>query len=68
MTKYATTETGTVLREETPEQAARAISAALDFLQTEANALGMFDVSELIGRARTKADEAVESAFSQTRM
>lgn len=68
MTNRGAMKTGTVPGEETPEQAARAISAALDFLQVEANAIGMIDVSELIGRARTKADEAVANAFSQSRM
>lgn len=60
MTRYGKTENETIFREQTPEQAARAISDALDFLRIEANALGMFDVSELIGRARSKADEVVE--------
>ncbi len=43
--------------EETPEQAAGAISSALDFLRGESDAIGMRDVSELIRRARAKARE-----------
>lgn len=66
MTACGAMETGTVPGEETPEQAARAISAALDFLQVEANAVGMRDVGELIRRARTKADEAVANTFPQS--
>ena len=64
MSKRVTNGTGCVDWEESPEQAARAISAALVFLQFEAYALGMFDVSRLIGEARTKADEVVEVAAS----
>ncbi len=64
MSKRVTTGAGTIDWEESPEQAARAISAALVFLQFEAYALGMFDVSRLIGKARTKADEVVEFAAS----
>jgi hypothetical protein len=45
------------MMDETPEEAARAISLALDYLQMEADAIGMLDVSELIGRARAKANE-----------
>lgn len=66
MRDYGSMKSETMPGEETPEQAARAISAALDFLQVEANAMGMRDVSELIGRARTKADEVVANAFPQS--
>lgn len=48
---------GVILVEETREQAARAISCALDFLRHEADAIGMADVSELIGRASERANE-----------
>ncbi len=43
--------------EETVEQAVDAISSALDFLRCESDAIGMLDVSELIGQARAKANE-----------
>lgn len=43
--------------QETPEQAAGAISTALDFLRLEADAIGMRDVSDLIGLARAKINE-----------
>ena len=46
-----------VTAEETPEQAADAISNALDFLCGESDAIGMLDVSELIRRALAKARE-----------
>ena len=46
-----------VVTDETPEQAADAISHALDFLCSESDAVGMFDVSELIRRALAKARE-----------
>jgi DNA-directed RNA polymerase specialized sigma24 family protein len=42
---------------ETPEQAAESISAALDFLQGEAEAAGLSEVGELIQQASTKAKE-----------
>ena len=42
---------------ETPEQAADAISNALDFLCGESDAIGMLDVSDLIRRALVKAKE-----------
>ena len=45
------------MREETVEQAAEAISYALDFLQRESDAAGMLDVSVLIEQARAKAGE-----------
>lgn len=43
------------MREETVEQAAAAISCALDFLRRESDAAGMPDVSDLIGQARAMA-------------
>lgn len=42
---------------ETVEEAAEAISDALEFLRRESDAMGMLEVSELIERARAKADE-----------
>ena len=42
--------------DETAEQAADAISRALAFLERESDAIGLLDVSDLIGRARAKAD------------
>jgi DNA-directed RNA polymerase specialized sigma24 family protein len=42
---------------ETPEQAAESISAALDFLQGEAEAAGLPEVGQLIRHASTKAKE-----------
>lgn len=47
-------ETGIANLRETPEEAARAIASALEFLQEEAAAIGMRDVSILIGLARKK--------------
>ncbi len=52
--KYDDRETGIANCRETPQEAARAIASALEFLQDEAAALGMRDVSILIGLARTK--------------
>lgn len=46
-----------IIVQETPEQAARSISCALDFLRDEAYAIGMVDVGELIDRASEKANE-----------
>ena len=43
--------------EETPERAAESISAALDFLRGEAEAVGLSEVSDLIQQASTKARE-----------
>ena len=48
------TETG-YAGEETVEQTADAISTALDFLRRESDAIGLFDVSELICEARAEA-------------
>lgn len=48
---------GRFLVRETREQAARSISSALDFLRNEADAIGMIDVGELIGRASERANE-----------
>lgn len=50
-------EAGPLMVRETREQAARSISCALDFLRNEADAAGMIDVGELIGRARERANE-----------
>lgn len=50
-------ETEIVIGNETPQQAAEGISAALDFLRREAEAAGMSEVGELIGRAWRKARE-----------
>lgn len=47
--------TESLILEETPEQAAQAISDALEFLRREAEAIGMCDVGELIGRACAQA-------------
>ena len=44
-----------VVVEETPEQAAESISAALDFLQGEAEAAGLSEVGELIREASARA-------------
>lgn len=49
-------EAGMLIVRETREQAARSISCALDFLRHEADAVGMADVGELIGRASEKAN------------
>jgi hypothetical protein len=57
MTEYGAIETENLILEETPEQAAHAISLALNYLRLEARAIGMLDVSELIGRACAKANE-----------
>ena len=46
---------------ETPEQAADAISNALDFLRGESDAIGMADVSELIRRALAKTRKRNDS-------
>ena len=51
-------ETRSIVGEETPESAARSISAALDFLRVEADAAGLPDeVGDLIQRASAKARE-----------
>ena len=47
----------TVAAEETPEQAAESISVALDFLQGEAEAVGLTEVGELIREASARAKE-----------
>jgi hypothetical protein len=46
-----------LIMDETPEQAARSISAALEFLRLEADSIGMLDVSELLNCARLKAND-----------
>jgi DNA-directed RNA polymerase specialized sigma24 family protein len=50
--------------EETPEQAAESIAAALDFLHGEAEAAGLSGVAELIEQASTKAKESTQSRKS----
>ena len=55
--KQPTTESGPQAAEETVEEAANAISTALDFLRRESDAMGLFDVSELIMEARQEADK-----------
>lgn len=50
---------GMIIIRETREQAARAISHALEFLRHEADAIGMVDVGELIARASERANEYV---------
>jgi hypothetical protein len=52
--EYDDREAGIAILRETPEEAARAIASALEFLREEAAALGMRDVSILIGLARGK--------------
>jgi hypothetical protein len=47
-------ETDAVFLRETPEEAARAIANALEFLRGEAAAIGMRDVGILIGLARAR--------------
>lgn len=44
--------------DETPEQAALAISDALVYLRREADAIGMYDIGVLIELASAKAGEA----------
>ncbi|HEX2140567.1 MAG TPA: hypothetical protein VHG33_12745 [Woeseiaceae bacterium] len=46
-----------LIMDETPEQAARSISAALEFLSLEADSIGMLDVSALLKWARLKAND-----------
>ena len=46
-----------LIMDETPEQAARSISAALEFLRLEADSIGMRDVSELLEWAQARADD-----------
>lgn len=48
-------ESNTHFVEETPERAAESISAALEFLRAEADAVGLSEVSDLIQQASTKA-------------
>lgn len=50
-------ECGSVLLVETPEETARAIASALEFLRDEAAAVGMRDVSVLIGLAHARAQD-----------
>lgn len=50
-------EAGTKDVEEMPERAAESIAEALDFLRGEANAAGLSEVGDLIGRASAKARE-----------
>jgi hypothetical protein len=45
-----------ILRE-TPEEAARAIASALEFLREEAAAIGMRDVDILLGLARARTHD-----------
>ena len=45
------------LVEDSPEQAAESISAALDFLQAEAEAAGLRDLGALIKQASARAKE-----------
>lgn len=52
-----TTESILPARENTAEETAGAISTALDFLRRESDAIGLFDVSELIIAAREEADK-----------
>jgi hypothetical protein len=52
--------------EETPEQAAEAISAALDFLEREAKAAGLPEVGELIREASIKAKERSKAMSSES--
>ncbi len=59
MTQRRQNSNGMIIIRETREQAARAISCALEFLRHEADAIGMIEVGELIARASEKADEYV---------
>lgn len=52
--------------QETPEQAACAISTALGFLRREADAIGLPDVGDLIGRACAKMGERCSHVESTT--
>lgn len=61
MTEQGLIENEIIILQETPEQAAHSISTALDFLRLEADAIGMLDVSDLIGRARAKISECCPS-------
>lgn len=56
----------TITVDETPERAAESISAALDFLQKEAEAAGMSEVAELIQQASAKATKRSEPTPSDT--
>ena len=47
---------------ENPEEAARAIAIALEFLRAEAAAIGLHDVGDLIGLARTKTCDHCSAA------
>lgn len=47
---------------ETPEEAARAIASALEFLRNEAAAIGMRDVDILIGLARDRMHDYYSTA------
>jgi DNA-directed RNA polymerase specialized sigma24 family protein len=50
---------------ETPEQAAKSISAALDFLKGEAEAAGLSEVGNLIQQASAKAKECTKPMSSE---
>jgi DNA-directed RNA polymerase specialized sigma24 family protein len=50
-------DTGTIGTQETPEQAAESIAAALDFLHGEADTAGLSDVGDLIRQAAVRARE-----------
>jgi len=54
-----------IVVKETPEQAAESISAALDFLQGEAETAGLSDVGELIRQASAKAKKRRTSQPSE---
>lgn len=58
-------EARTIAAEETPEQAAEAIAAALDFLDGEAEAAGLSDVGELIKQASLIAKKRSASASAK---
>lgn len=46
-----------LILDDTPEEAARSISKALEFLKLEADSIGMLEVSKLLEHARAKANE-----------
>lgn len=52
--EYDDREADATMLRETPEEAARAIASALEFLRNEAAAIGMRDVDILIGLARAR--------------
>lgn len=55
MTEHSPVDLKYPVLDETPEQAARAIAEALDFLEQEAEAVGMHEVRDLIRRASEMA-------------